>query len=333
MKRTALRRLPPISRRDAAIESLQRRVEELRIEKELLEERLGASDESIDRPSFRRLILLERRIGDHAVELGRPWTSVGPLGKLTDYDFAVSHGIDIPVQIGRWEHPTEIPWADLPDLVVIKSAFGSSSRGVFPLRRVEAGWQVVTRDEIVTGEEVSARLLALAERGKERGPYFAEEFLDDGTGTPPNDARIWAFYGEVGFISLKNAEVHGRSAHTRWHFVHPDGTDAIEQHPHLSMDLSIPVPRELDQLIDIATRLSVKLREPCIRVDLYQVHDRLVFGEVTRRPGGKQWHGPDLDLSLGETWERAKARLARDVADGMSPEPDWGPHHVPGADR
>lgn len=323
--RSAVRRLPPVARRDARINRLRQRVATLRNQAALLEQLLAAATESVQQPSFRRLILLERRLGDLAVELGRPWTSVGPLGKLTDYAVAASHGIDVPRQLGRWDDPVDIPWDDLPDRVVVKSAFGSSSRGVFPLERVSAGWRVITHDEIVTGAQIVARLMSLADRGRERGPYFAEEFLDNGSGVPPSDTRVWSFYGEAGLVALRRTTQHGSSAHTQYRFITPDGRDAIERHPTLPTDPLIPAPTVLEEIMRTADRLSVVLREPCLRVDLYQVGEHVVLGEVTRRPGGTQWHGPALDLLLGELWERAKARLARDLADGMSPELEWGP--------
>ena len=74
-----------------------------------------------------------------------------------------------------------------------------------------------------------------------------------------------------------------------------------------------------------ASRLSVAIRAPFSRIDMYRIGDRSVFGEVTPRPGGPQWFGRELDVRLGEAWERALIRLARDVAHGMSPEPEFGP--------
>jgi hypothetical protein len=91
------------------------------------------------------------------------------------------------------------------------------------------------------------------------------------------------------------------------------------------VDQTIPVPTALDELCDSASRLSVAIRAPFSRIDMYRIGDRSVFGEVTPRPGGPQWFGRELDVRLGEAWERALIRLARDVAHGMSPEPEFGP--------
>jgi hypothetical protein len=94
----------------------------------------------------------------------------------------------------------------------------------------------------------------------------------------------------------------------------------------------MPTPPRLDEVVDIASRLSVAMRLPFARIDLYPLRDRVVFGEVTPRPGGRQWLGVEQDTMLGDSWERALARFAHDVAAGMSPEPQQGPHGdgVPG---
>ena len=76
---------------------------------------------------------------------------------------------------------------------------------------------------------------------------------------------------------------------------------------------------------ETAERLSLAIRAPFSRLDFNNVGDRIVFGEVTPRPGGPQWFGPDLDAMLGDTWERAIVRNSRDIADGMTPEFQWGP--------
>jgi hypothetical protein len=100
--------------------------------------------------------------------------------------------------------------------------------------------------------------------------------------------------------------------------------DLVEEYRGKPTDPSIPVPASCAEIFQVASRVSVAIRAPFSRIDLYDIHGRIVFGEVTPRPGGPQWLGADLDVSLGDAWERAQVRLWRDIADGMSPEPEWG---------
>jgi hypothetical protein len=91
-------------------------------------------------------------------------------------------------------------------------------------------------------------------------------------------------------------------------------------------DPTIALPGSLGELFDTAGRVSTAIKAPFSRIDLYDVKGRVVFGEVTPRPGSPNWFGSKLDASLGEAWERAQVRLWRDIADGVSPEPEWGEH-------
>lgn len=328
--RSALSRLPPVARRGARVAELTRRVEELGDENARIK-RLLASGDQLTRPSYRARIHAERRLRALGVEMGAPSTSVIRHGKFYVYDLVRSHGIDVPEQYARWDTPADIAWDELPDLVVIKSAFSSTSRGVFPLRRTGAGWEVITHGTVMTGDQLTAALEDLGESGQARPPFAAEEFLDeDGTaGHLPVDVRALSFYGEVPLISIRRTMEHGNAATTRWRYVDRGGVDVLDEHPALVVDQTIPVPTALDELCESAARMSVAIRAPFSRIDMYGIADRVVFGEVTPRPGGPQWFGPEVDLMLGEAWERALTRLARDVADGMSAEPEFGPELGP----
>ena len=119
-----------MARRDRRIEMLERRVAKL----------LKSRERLYVRPSFRVRLNEERRLRKLEVGLGAPGRSVITGGKFDVYDIVQANGIAIPEQFGRWNDPSDIAWHDLPDAVVIKSAFGAGSRGVLLLRpRVTAG--------------------------------------------------------------------------------------------------------------------------------------------------------------------------------------------------
>ena len=305
------------------------------------------SVDAVNNPSFQARLNAERRL--HALEKAlspdKP-PSVISQGKFWAYDLARSHGIDVPEQFGRWRRPDDIPWDDLPEQVVIKSAFAASARGVFPLRRTDDGW-VVLGSSTTTSTELVDDLNRLRKKGRIRGPFGAEEFLDGGNGELPIDVRAYAFYGHVPFVLLRRPGAHGDLDTARFRPVDTHGADFIdvEQYPVLAdpdvdrtqlprelavLDPTIPVPKNFADVIDAAQRFSRAIRLPFARVDLYGVDDRVVFGEVTPRPGGRQWLGPELDVILGDAWEHAEARLRRDVADGASLQPEWGPVAVDG---
>ena len=296
--------------------------------------------DAANNPSFQARLNTERRL--HALEKelspAKP-PSVISQGKFWAYDLARSHGIDVPQQLGLWRRPDDIPWDDLPDQVVIKSAFAAAARGVFPLRRNADGWDLLG-SATTTSAELVDDLNRLRKNGRIRGPFGAEEFLDGGDGELPIDVRTYAFYGHVPFVLLRRPGAHGDLDTARFRPVDAHGADLIdaEKYPALAdadptqlprllavLDPTIPVPKNFAEIIDAAGRFSKAIRLPFARVDLYGIDDRVVFGEVTPRPGGRQWLGPELDVMLGDAWEHAEARLRRDLADGASPQPEWGP--------
>jgi len=306
------RRLPPVARRDERIARLTRKLKNER-------QRL------VQNPSYQVRLNEERRLRALELEIGAPSRSVIAWGKFHVYDLVRSHGIDVPVQHGLWTDPADIPWDTLPDAVVVKAAFGAASHGVFPVRRAHGGWRVAARDEVVTGEQLSADLGALVEAGRARPPFGAEEYLDDGSGRSPDDIKVYTFYGEAPLALLRRVTRHGDGSTAAFRVVDRRGADLLDWYPDRPTDPSIPVPDALEEAFDVAERVSTVVRAPFSRIDLYDVDGRIVFGEVTPRPGSPGWFGPDLDVVLGQAWERAQVRLWRDIAEGMSPQPEWGP--------
>lgn len=317
--RSAFTRLPPVARRDERIARLQRRVKKLEKVREAM----------VTRPSYQVRVNEERRLRRLEEEIGAPSRSVIAGGKFHVYDLVSSHGIDVPEQLGRWDDPADIPWDDLPDAVVIKSAFGAASRGVLPLRRVDGGWRVATDDRTLRGTEIAADLASLLADGTIRPPLGAEEFLDDGSGSTPVDTKVYAFYGETPIALVRQVDRHGPGGSARFRVVDVHGTDQLDTYRGQPTDPSIPLSAALGDIFDAARRVSLAIRAPFSRIDFYDIRGRIVFGEVTPRPGAAQWFGPDLDVRLGEAWERAQVRLWRDLANGMSPDPEWGPRGRP----
>ena len=278
------------------------------------DERARYGTAEADEPSFFRQMYADRRINAHMGDRNFPDRGNLVARKLKGYDFAQSHGVRIPVIHGIWDAPEKIRWDDLPDGVVIKSHTGAYSRGVFPLRRTGGTWTMVTKSEPISTDEVVERLNALTAEGRIGGPYFAEELLGGGRGNAlPTEARIFAFYGEVGLVNIRWPTDHGNPQGTAIRRFLEDGTPGPI---HPSHDDTLEPPGLFDELVSVGRRLSLSIPRPFCRIDLYDVDGEVVFGELTPRPGGSQNLGPETDHRLGVLWERAQARLLNDVIDG-----------------
>lgn len=307
--RRRARRLAPFAWRDETIRKL-------RADKQQLLEQLGA-----DTPSFLHHTMADRRINAHMSDRNYPDRGNLVARKLKSYAFAQSHGVRIPTMFGIWDRPEDIDWSSLPDEVVIKSNTGASTRGVFPLRRVDGAWSIVTTSTPIAAEDVVARLQSRHADHLIGGPFFAEELLGGGRGNRlPDEVRVAAFYGEIAHVVLRQVHDHGNTGTVKARRISIDGAalDGDEQHDGLE------VPGNLDELVDVARRLSSCVPRPYVRVDLYDIAGEVVFGELTPRPGSPKLTA-DLDRRLGELWEEAEARVLNDVIDGGDYRMRFGP--------
>lgn len=327
--RAALRRTGFIARRDERIQQLEAEVAALRDE---ASERFGRQQRAKHRKalasvaSFQREIFRARRLAAVAGKNRRQGSSVIGGGKQHVLALMASHGVDIPRTLATWKTADDIEWDTLPDLIVLKGTRGAGSRGVYPLRRVGAQWQILTHETPVSSADLVAEIHELEKTGGVRGPYYAEEFLGSPDGDIPVDIKVYAFYGRAPMIVLVRPKVHGDRRTLDYRIIDPSGNDLASKYHNRPTDRTIPVPQHLAEAVAIAERISTIIRSPYARIDLYEQGDRIVFGEITPRPGGSQWMGAELDQWLGDFWEDAETRLWHDRAAGDPVLPELGPH-------
>ena len=276
----------------------------------------------VEVPSFRRYLYAERRIAGMMPRRGDRGQVV--TRKLKSYAFAQSHGVAIPRVFDVWDRLEDIEWDDLPAAVVLKSNGGSSAQGVVPLRRDGDRWRIVTREDVLAPAEIVERLRTRQDQGRIRRPFFAEELLsgvdDDSL---PVDVKVYAFYGEVGLVLLRSVSAHG--VEQRFRVILPDGTDHGRACPEDVYDATIPIPTNFTEVVRAAERLSLGVPLAFVRVDLYDIGGRIVFGEFTPRPGGTEDYGPELDAQLGRLCERAQSRLRDERVRGAGLGLRFGP--------
>ena len=312
--RRRARALPPVAWRDE-------KISRLRAENRELTEKLAAVVPA-DEPSFIRHTYADRRVNRYMRDRNVPDRGNLVARKLKAYSFAQSHGVRAPRIFGIWDSPGKIDWSSLPDHVVIKSNTGSWGKGVFPLQRVDGGWTVFTTATPIAPEDVVGRLDKRRAGGRIGGPFFAEELLGGGRdNTLPVEVRVSAFYGEVSHALLRHVPEFGNRESVRSRRIVIDGVALTGEEVADDID----VPDNLDELVDVARRLSLCIPRPYVRIDLYDVAGEVVFGELTPRPGSPSSVGAELDRRLGELWERAQARVLNDVIDGGDYRLRFGP--------
>jgi hypothetical protein len=127
---------------------------------------------------------------------------------------------------------------------------------------------------------------------------IVEELLAGADGAIPDDYKFFVFHGRCAFVQVDS----GRFGRRTQDFFLPDW-----QHLPLSggppwAEPEPAKPAGLAEMIDVAERLGVDT--DFVRVDLYDIDGRVVFGELTSFPaGGDSPFDPDtFDEEFGRPW-------------------------------
>ncbi|WP_165610096.1 ATP-grasp fold amidoligase family protein [Shimia aestuarii] len=207
----------------------------------------------------------------------------------------------------------------LPNRFVIKPIVGSGSNGVFLLEKRDG-----LLFDIVSKKSYPPDLNSLHSAGLSRFegcPLIAEELIGI-DGLPSVDWKVFAFFGEIGFIrqmDLRNPQ----KCYKMWSSKGQD-LGKIDKYS-LEYNSALPPPNDFEALVNAARAVSLSINTPFVRVDLYESKRGPSLGEVTFAPGSLWKHTylqiftPEWDRKLGEMWEEAQARLIERVGDNYIP--------------
>jgi hypothetical protein len=109
---------------------------------------------------------------------------------------------------------------------------------------------------------------------------IAEELLTDEHGNLPSDFKIWCFFGKAQLIQI---DTNRYSNHTR-DFYNPNWQKLQVKATYPNSMEVLNRPGNLNEMIQVAEKLSQN--SDLLRVDLYDLGDRIVVGELTNYPGG-----------------------------------------------
>lgn len=118
--------------------------------------------------------------------------------------------------------------------------------------------------------------------------------------SPPSDYKFFCFHGQVAMIQvdIDRFKSHQRSLFLpNWEFL-----NASYCYPTGGPQ---PKPALLNEMLRVAEELSRDF--PFVRVDLYCLHNRIIFGELTHCPGGarEMFDSVAFDCWLGKQWTLA----------------------------
>lgn len=207
-----------------------------------------------------------------------------------------------------WDRPEEIEWDSLPEQFVLKTTHGGGGDGV-----------VICKDKSTFDREEAIRLLNENLKTDlyvvwREWPYknvpkriIAEKFIapdKNASAASLMDYKFFCFKGKVRFFKVD----FGRFVehHANYYDINgkllPFGEKLCQPDP----DYPIELPGNLDEMISLSERLAGNL--PFLRVDLYNIEDRIYFGELTFYPAsGMDRFVPDgYDMEIGTYLEIPK---------------------------
>lgn len=196
---------------------------------------------------------------------------------------------------GVYESVDEIDLDELPNSFVLKGTHGS-------------GFNIICKDKNNMDWDVEFKKMKRWLRTnyywqnrewvyKDIKPRIVcEKYMSDSNGEPPNDYKIFCFNGEPKLILV----TFDRLTHLTHKYYDPDWNvkDIEITYPN-NREVNIPRPEFLDEMLDISRKLSKGF--PHVRVDLYCVENKIIFGELTffHMSGMSQFRPAEFEIEMG----------------------------------
>lgn len=203
-----------------------------------------------------------------------------------------------------FEHADELDFDALPDAFALKATHMAGGNCLVPDRNA------VSRDELVEFCEAQLRhrfgAASFEDHYLQIPPrMIVESWLGSQTGTPPDDYKFYVFRGQPLIVLVGQ----GRHDAPSWTLFDSRWNRLRVGHPIHPVSCDIPQPKSLDRMLEIASTLGREF-DFC-RVDLYEVENRVVFGEITHTPaaGYLRHDPPEFDEVMGRLIRNPDARV------------------------
>lgn len=199
--------------------------------------------------------------------------------------------------LGVWNHFDEIDFDELPNQFVLKCTHDS-------------GGIVICKDKLKLDKRAAKRKLEYYLKRKyyyvhREWPYknvkpriIAEKYMSNDNGEDLNDYKLMCFNGQVKatFVCSDRFSEDGLKVtfyDTNWKRM------PFERH-YPASKTDIARPKTYDEMLILAEKLAFQI--PFVRVDFYEVHGRVYFGELTFFPGSgyEEFTPEEWDKKLGD---------------------------------
>ena len=201
--------------------------------------------------------------------------------------------------LGVWDNPEDINFSDLPDRFVLKWNHDSGSIVICTDKSILDKREAVSR--LKSRQKFSGFWYAREWPYKDVVPkVIAEKYIEDSSGYL-NDYKLMCFNGKVRCSFVCTDRFSGDGLKVTFYDRSWNQMPFSRHYP--VSDMPVPRPKNYDALVHLAEKLSEGI--PFVRVDFYDVNDRVYFGEMTFYPGsGLEEFDPEKwDYVLGSWLE------------------------------
>ena len=206
--------------------------------------------------------------------------------------------------IGVWDTPEDIAWDELPKQFVLKTTHGGGNKGVIVCTDKDRLDKDATVRKLKSSVKIDLyKTLAEWPYKNVRRRIIAEEYLSDGceteSDTAPHDLidyKYLCFNGKP----LCCMVVSNRRTNKSYDFFDNDWNFMpIRLHDFPNANVKPAKPRNHEAMLSLAAKIAAG--HPHLRVDFYEVEDKVYFGEITffTLSGYNTINPEEWDMKLG----------------------------------
>lgn len=216
-------------------------------------------------------------------------------------DYVKKHGCGHILNELLWqgENPRDIPYEKLPDQFVIKVTHGSGFN-IICLKKSEL--DINKTSKILNKWLKSKYIKCYGESwyGRKQPRIIVEKYLKNNDGSALYDYKFFCFNGEPEYVYVdtwKNGKHHINMYDIKFNLL----SDVSLGYPTDFSD-KVTIPDNYLEMIEIARKLSADF--PHVRVDLYNVDKKIIFGEMTfsKGAGFDRILPYEFDLQMGKNF-------------------------------
>lgn len=191
--------------------------------------------------------------------------------------------------LGVWDDPEDIDFDALPNQFVLKCNHNSGlgmcickDKSKLDIKKVKEDLRKgLNQDYYLTGREWPYKNITrkiICEK------YIEAHYSKNSEITGLLDYKFYCFNGEPRFLYVGYADVRDGVKHDRMTYLDLDWHKTAFNRPDHDELLFFPeIPSNFDEMIEVAKKLSEGI--PFVRVDLYNINNRIYFSEMTFFPG------------------------------------------------